>query len=111
MIKFLNYNLETYLQGYLKKINIDENDLNNVKSININSFDLGGKYISNSLEDLKLFKNLESLYISNFILNRENIDTKKMNFSCNLLKFYECSNIENSNIKYNTIEEFTKETE
>lgn len=41
----------------------------------------------------------------------ENIDTKKMAFSCNLLKVYECSNIEFSDIKYNTIKEFTNETE
>lgn len=73
MIKFFNYDLETYLQGYLKKLSIDETDLANVKDITINSFDLSGKYISNSLEDLKLFKNLENLQLSNFILNRENI--------------------------------------
>lgn len=73
MVKFVNSNLETYLQGYLKKVNINEEDLDNVKSLSLNSFDLKGNYISNSLEDLKLFKNLERLQISNYILNRDNI--------------------------------------
>lgn len=74
MVKFINSDLETYLQGYLKKINITEEDLDNVKSLNINSFDLSGNYISNSLEDLNLFKNLKKLKISNYVLNRENIN-------------------------------------
>ena len=77
MNNFINKNVNTYLKYYLKKFDFDSNDFINVEEITLSSFNMSGKFISNSLEDLKNFKNLKSLHISNYILNRENIQIIK----------------------------------
>ncbi|MBR1539964.1 MAG: hypothetical protein IJ629_02115 [Clostridia bacterium] len=74
MENFVNTNIYSYLKYYLKKYQFDKKDLESVSKISLSSEDISGKFISNSLEDLKNFENLLELSLSKYLLNGDNLD-------------------------------------
>ena len=100
---FINKNLNTYLKGYLKKLDFDNEDFDNVYRITLSSHDFGGNFISNSLEDLNNFKNLEHLHLSKYILNRDNISIIESLKQVKDYVFYDCDIKDKLEISGNSI--------
>lgn len=71
---FVNKNINSYLKSELKKFDFTNNDFLQLEKINLCSFDFGNNFISNSLEDLNLFPNLQTLELSKYIINKQNIE-------------------------------------
>ena len=96
MIKIKNKELELFLQVMLKKdINrMEQKDLDNINDITLNATDELGKVISYNLDDLKLFRKLQTCTVRNYEITKENYHSlnciNNMN-GINEIKMYNCN--------------------
>ena len=96
MIKIKNKELELFLQVMLKKdINrMEQKDLDNINDITLNATDELGKVISYNLDDLKLFRKLQTSRVRNYEITKENYHSlnciNNMN-GINEIKMYNCN--------------------
>ena len=55
-------------------------------------------------------KKIENLKLKDFDrIEIENGDLSNLDYTCNILRYYNCKNIEKTNIKYNVLEKITKD--
>lgn len=95
---FVNKNLNAYLKSELKKFDFTSDDFLQIEKINLCSFDFGNNFISNSLEDLKIFPNIQSLDLSRYVINKKNIEIIENLNKVNNYIFYNCDFKDNINI-------------
>lgn len=68
-------NFYTFLLAETGKIGFSENDLLQVKRLVASSLNVGDRFVSNELIDLRYLPNLEELELNNYIINRPNISS------------------------------------
>lgn len=86
--KELELNLQVLLHKDIKKI--EQKDLDNINDITLNAKDVQDNIITNDLDDLKLFKNLQTCTIRNYEITQENLKMLKNINDIEELIIYNC---------------------
>lgn len=86
--KELELNLQVLLHKDIKKI--EQKDLDNINDITLNAKAVQDNFITNDLDDLKLFKNLQTCTIRNYEITQENLKMLKNINDIEELIIYNC---------------------
>ena len=87
---FVNKNVYIFLKGRLKKFSFEKEELSSIKGLSIDAFDLSKSFISNDLKDLNYFENLEDLVLTNYMLDKPNIEIIENLKKITSIGFYNC---------------------
>lgn len=74
----------------LDKEKIDEQDLNNVKNLTLNKYEIGGKETDIDLNELRFLKNLKTLILNKFSIDKNIISYINDNKNLEAIQFTNC---------------------